>query len=564
MIALIFSWILYTALSYPFGFSVFNLIFRKKKENEVGPNFFITCIVGIFIITAIASFLSIFIKLGLAALVIISLIGLLLFVFQFKKIKETLLSAVKKSHLPSWFLSLALLLLVFAIWFTIRPADNYDTGLYHAQSIRWLEEFGVVKGLGNFHERLTFNSSWFVTTASFSLSFLGHSLHLVNGWLFAIFAFFLLSGFSVFWTRECKLSDIAKILFFPLLIYIYIDGISSPSPDLPNSVMVWAVIILFLNKVDRRKFAFDYETMAITILAFFAFTIKLSSAPIVLVPIYLLIKERKTLTIQQLFFAFLTVILIDTPFIVRNIIQSGYLIYPFVYINIFNFDWKIPGYLVVDVQRTTTNWAKVGSSEDPLLHQGFGAWIPAWYQAKSLFNKILLDLTLFLSLFSLSFWMPFAIKKNTQKTFRIEPFVVLTLIAGIGFAFWFVSAPDFRYGYVFIIPMIALLLIPIVKYLIDHFPKTQFIFFSAGLFFLMYSLFIRYGLLQFSDISNHLKLPPDYQKTVVNANIINDKKILSPSYGDQCWYADLPCTPYPSTKLKWRGDTLKDGFYWKD
>ena len=67
---------------------------------------------------------------------------------------------------------------------TSRGAIHYDTGLYHAQSIRWLEEYGVVKGLGNLHCRLAYNSSSFALSALYSMAFLGGLSYLAAaGWV---------------------------------------------------------------------------------------------------------------------------------------------------------------------------------------------------------------------------------------------------------------------------------------------------------------------------------------------------------------------------------------------
>ena len=33
---------------------------------------------------------------------------------------------------------------------------HLDTPLYHAQSIRWIEDYGAVKGLGNIHNRFAY------------------------------------------------------------------------------------------------------------------------------------------------------------------------------------------------------------------------------------------------------------------------------------------------------------------------------------------------------------------------------------------------------------------------
>ncbi|QIL77220.1 hypothetical protein G7064_16215 [Hymenobacter sp. HDW8] len=43
---------------------------------------------------------------------------------------------------------------------TVVPA-NFDSGLYHFQTLKWLNEYPTVPGLGNLHGRLAFNSSWF-------------------------------------------------------------------------------------------------------------------------------------------------------------------------------------------------------------------------------------------------------------------------------------------------------------------------------------------------------------------------------------------------------------------
>ena len=48
---------------------------------------------------------------------------------------------------------LVLLLLLLTVYLTAGYTWHYDTDLYHAQAIRWIEEYGVVKGLGNLQDR---------------------------------------------------------------------------------------------------------------------------------------------------------------------------------------------------------------------------------------------------------------------------------------------------------------------------------------------------------------------------------------------------------------------------
>src|SRR5204863_7475062 len=55
-----------------------------------------------------------------------------------------------------------------ALWLanvSLRAPWNYDSGLYHFQMIRWLNEYAIVPGLGNLEPRLAFNQSYFLYPA---------------------------------------------------------------------------------------------------------------------------------------------------------------------------------------------------------------------------------------------------------------------------------------------------------------------------------------------------------------------------------------------------------------
>lgn len=79
------------------------------------------------------------------------------FVF-WENIKSTIARSVKESG-RGYCLIAAALALVWA-YCTSRGYMHYDSDLYHAQSIRWIEEYGIVPGLGNIHVRFAYNSSF--------------------------------------------------------------------------------------------------------------------------------------------------------------------------------------------------------------------------------------------------------------------------------------------------------------------------------------------------------------------------------------------------------------------
>lgn len=84
--------------------------------------------------------------------------------------------------------------------------------LYHAQAVRWYEEYGVVKGLGNLQWHFAYNSSYFAFAALFSLepnryrpssealcrrAVKGMELYRINALVDLINVLSLLSGYSI-------------------------------------------------------------------------------------------------------------------------------------------------------------------------------------------------------------------------------------------------------------------------------------------------------------------------------------------------------------------------------
>ncbi|WP_128112721.1 LIC_10190 family membrane protein [Polynucleobacter necessarius] len=139
------------------------------------------------------------------------------------------------------------ILLVVGSLALTAPA-NYDSGLYHFQSIRWLNEFPVVLGLGNVHGRLGFNQAYF--------SFVG---------LLNFFPFFnrgyalgglLMLVISAATLMEARLKDIRGGWWLNIWIFVAFIGVSntaSPSPDIAVT-LVESCIFIFLLQIYSRKF----------------------------------------------------------------------------------------------------------------------------------------------------------------------------------------------------------------------------------------------------------------------------------------------------------------------
>lgn len=198
MISVILNWIYIIATAGTAGCAVLYPFYRFRgyRFKRLDSYFF----AGLVTVTVYAQIYSLFSGVGLwanlfllaACLLVNGLFGKKIWEMlswtYFHEKKET--KRNREAFLFCW--GKRLLLCLLFLWFVYGTSAGfmmYDSNLYHAQSIRWIEEYGVVEGLGNLHNRLAYNSASFALTALYSMKFLfGQSLHTVAG-LMAWFVF---------------------------------------------------------------------------------------------------------------------------------------------------------------------------------------------------------------------------------------------------------------------------------------------------------------------------------------------------------------------------------------
>ena len=113
----------------------------------------------------------------------------------------------------------------------------HDTGLYHAQNIKWIQEYAVVPGLGNVHGRFAFNSMFFPVSALFSIM-IGETashhqmIYPVNPVMVLTLAAALLYRLFV----AAKGRDLGRTAFFALafipVAIMYPSWANAPSPNM--------------------------------------------------------------------------------------------------------------------------------------------------------------------------------------------------------------------------------------------------------------------------------------------------------------------------------------------
>ncbi len=552
----------------------FNKIFSLKGENNTP--FTAVSMFGICITTVFAMYLSLFMNIGLIVFVLMTLLGIIYFAadkaFFFAAING-FINEFKEMNPFSRLLFIILFILVLMETSLYIP-KNYDTALYHAQAIRWIENYPAVPGLGNFYLHLAYNSSWFLASSLFSFSFLRiKSFHVLNGYVFLLGIFYFLRVLGPLFKKEMKISSLLSIFLLPIFVYLYTNFLSSPETDMPTSLLIWLIFILAVKKTEEGiSDQFDIISIAVAVLSSFLITLKLSSAPIYIISLFIIIKEffsgKKGNAIITALLSFFIVL----PWLIRNVILSGYLIYPFPALDLFHFDWKMPPELLDFEKKNVELWSFKIPAGMTVLH-----YIPLWFiNLKAIYKIIIWPLT---GLFVLSLPVYLLnITKNIKHIYsKNKRYLPLFITGYAGVIFLFLTAPDVRYGAGFMVIFCLLHFSPVFKMIFSrvHFFKMimKIYCLSLSVFIILFEgiLFSRYfynsgnnklyGKDQVSNIKERLLLPADYRKDAMDyKEFIFNNNIKVYSHGDINWYEPFPSTQLIQNGLELRGKSLAEGF----
>ena len=558
MLITLFAWIYISFLSWMWGILFLQSI-KKITGNELQlPHFSIICISGLSVITVIAGILSLCIPLGgwwVQFLFILPCLTLF-----FTKGSPAFLAALKKEfqglhHLSVILLSACLLLiLVMSTWTIVHP----DSLGYHAQTIQWIEKYKAVPGLVQLHVRFGYQGLWFVDAALFSFSFTGtQGMTFLNSTVLFWFFIFIINRIDQnFFKDGKKLYGLLwmSLLFISIWSYTQVRlTATSTSPDFIATLFILTIIYLLLE--EDQKYPGASTWLLVGFLSLVAVTIKLSAAPVLLVavaPVLLGIVKRK---IKLLFTMLFIMIITFTSFITRNIITSGYVIFPSTSIDIVNVDWKYDPKLTRNEKNYITAYAKnpgvVTKEEINAVNKMEPTeWLPTWWQNRSTADKIIMIL-LVLSFISVLLSM----KKILLSGF-IPMLALVTMLTGI--IFWFINAPDPRFGFGSILGFIG-----VISYLVFK-EKELFIgkkLLIAILLLVTGSIFAYTGH-RFVNFFNkdQLLTPLGIEKSEFKIFDCEGIRINTPIDGKDPGVTPIPCTDLDCEKFSPRGNKIEDGF----
>lgn len=560
MLTTLLAWIYITLLCWMWG-NLFFLSVKKIIQADLQvPHLSIICITGLATITVIAGILSLFIPLG-GWWVQLLFIAPCLILFL-RKDSQRFVADVKKEFQPfhplsAIFLSACLLLiLVMSTWTVIHP----DTLGYHAQTMQWIEKYKVVPGLVHLHFRFGLQGLWFVDCALFNFSFTGKGgITFLNSTVLLWFFIFITNRINFSFFKEGK--KIYGLLWMALLVlsvwsYTQVRlTATSASADFIATIFIWTILYLLLEKLDASKKTNTNEWFLVAFLGVVAVTIKLSAAPLLLITgtaTIIFLKRRKI----KLLFALLIISAISLfPFIARNIITSGYIVFPLTAIDVVNVDWKYSQQLTTNEKKYITAYAKnpgimTPDEIDAVVKSSLREWIPGWWQNRSMADKVILILLmvcLFVALLSI---------RKIIRSGSIAVLIFITLLAAI--IFWFVNAPDPRFGFGQIIGFIAA--VAYLVFLNKHLSFNKSVLLVIVIFAsAVISTYTVYRFMNFFQRSQLLS-PLGIEKIEFSSFHCNGLKFNKPAGNHDFGNTPVPCTDLNCEDFISRGSNIKDGF----
>ena len=515
---------------------------------------------GLCFLTVYAQFFSLIHKVGLLANLILAAGAVLLLIRNRNCLRQNF--SVRT-------LLIFLGLLVVFSYASSRGIMHYDSDLYHAQSIRWIEEYGAVKGLANLHTRLGYNSASFALTALFSFAFLGKgSFHVCAGYFAVLTAFACFDNFHFFRKHRICAADFARLgaLYY---LFIIFDEIVSPASDYFSMLLVFYLSIRLLDAAEGEITV--NELIPFAFLSVYLVSIKLSAAPMIILAVLpgaLLIRQRD---FKRLAGCLLTGTVIIAPYLIRNVILSGWLLYPSVFPDLFDVPWKLPREEAVYDANEIGSYGR-GLSGAVQEKVPLSAWIGPWFQKAGAAEKLMIILSfacLLAGLMLAAVYLLIRIRKKKAAVFwefATGKCARISLISGLmlSFTLWFYSAPMIRYGYSFLI------LIPLISIgtaaeavLTKCSERCRFTaaraFSAAAVLFLLFKTTTLIREQQFYVERPYYLTQQDYGSYSVLEAQIDGVTIYYPEAGDQAGYQPFPAAAaYPQVELL--GENVGDGF----
>ena len=450
MLSVLLDWLIIAITSYTVGYGFLRLMsICIGREVSAGKNAnVLRLLIGFMLTNVYAEIWSIFSPVNMWAVYILVFITLVIAYMCKQDMAEVV--NISKAPKPAVIGSVAVILLM--AYGSSRGYMHYDTTLYHASAIRWIEEYGVVPGLANLQSRYGYNSAEFAHNALYSFKwYTGRSLHCTTGFLAMVSAHLLYDKELFTGRRTIQSVDFVRIGLLYYLGVLFAQMVS-PASDYVANLLIFDILILMLGRVKDRTLPADHYVL-ISLLAIYGITVKVSLAPMVLIClipfVYYIIKKD----VRSILFCIVSGLVIAMPYFIRGYILSGWILYPSTLIKLGNPDWQVPiGEAQYDAKEISM-WGRGITDATKWSEVTLTNWIPSWFAALDTVEKVLITAVIASAVVLVAIEIRLGLSKNRRGLQRYNILLELPIawIMLLGVVTWFVGAPLVRYGLGFVL-----------------------------------------------------------------------------------------------------------------
>jgi len=290
----------------------------------------------------------------------------------------------------------------------------------------------LVKGLGNLHVFFAQTSSWHVVQAQFSFPFLEINFNDLNGYflvLFSGFCLYKLQGFQ----ETNKYYDLyigSTLVSLPFLMFF----LNAPSPDLPVFLLAQLLFFLFIKNYKETTIS---NFTIILLIAIFLCVIKITTCVLLVLPFILFVKHGNLLR-SSLLRLLIVAVFVFLFFLAKNVILTGYLLYPLEILDVLKVDWKVPAEIIalfkVGTYSAAFDYQKL---EDLSTVQLFISWLTS-FKFNGIINTIFI---LLLLVFPLLWYF-----KSREKSIFI-----IYCLGAFHFILAWIFSPQYRFFFFFML-----------------------------------------------------------------------------------------------------------------
>jgi hypothetical protein len=423
--------------------------------------------------------------------------------------------------------------------------NNYDSGLYHFQSIRWLNEQPIVLGLGNLHWRLALNQAYFGFLALLNIAPFWNKGHAAGGLFLLLLT--LLTVIEIAQKQSAQWKYSIGIVIFISLGFVAASTVN-PSPD--NAVTLLEIVLfMYLLNLARSvsrgsQLDADFVDCArvILFLCIAVVLIKLSSVGFALgsvLCLVLILIYTKSLTSVMSLRMIVILSLFILVHLLRGYLLSGAPLFPSTILGAWDLSWAVPKHVAIAETELIFSWARLPGVEfanQTALAEG---WFMAWLTKLSPLIKWMFAVSTLLMLINGVRLM----KGKDSQGCRAEYLLYLPILCGL--FFWFMTAPDVRFlGAVFTLYFALSVYLTLQNLSLNTAQSLKAqstrsaryieisVFAIVVLFSLRYLGMSSLSVNGWSEVT-HIKTETSQTQTGQNINI--------PANGNQCWNSALPC-----------------------